>query len=613
MTITPIQAHELTWGDDLSMTADAATNAPWRINMLAVSDFGQPVPMVEAVTSLLVDGDLAVVNRWGNREVKVAFRITGDNGDALAHAEAALFAKAAAARPDPLYYTPPSIDALPTVFEVVAVSALERDYDDVWQLRERRRHERIYTCTFECLPWVRDVDLTTIPAIPAPTSPSTPAVYEIISAISGTPEFTPIVCHTSHFGTVTEDSASLSGNTWYRAYAANTYVGGTVFIAAQRTVSTSLAGFPYLTVDAEMSSQVAGGPDPYLRVVVGTAVFEPVAMVPLAVGVGFRYYFAGVPNTATNLQVRAYWQVDSVKTTRRLRIFELGRTDRIEIDGSSGLQVARTAIVGGSAPTQAAISLDAGALPLVGSTALIYTGPNPVAPLRPFRTASSAVSPDTAMISGARHTLAAATVYRVPANRFIDSTYSLVARLSFTGTKLIIWQARIVAADGTDIPGSDVVVTGTTTLTNPATDPWRLHVLASIELPTVALKTETTHAVEITLTAVADGSSIVLDEVWPLDTGNGAVTLINEPSAFQLTKIELLSPQLDAPRQAVIGTWDGYGAQDITRLTTPGAHVLKPGLLHVFTATDMAKYAQCALTYYRRHGMHAAAATEDSP
>lgn len=605
------QPYSLTWGD-IDLATDGDTGDSYRFECYADSQFGSPVPMIQAVASLLVDGDLAVINRWGNREFKVNLTLIGDDGVALASGEAALMLAATAERPAPLVWTPPAFDAAPSVLEVVTCT-VERDYDGDWSLDEQQRLQRHFTLTFECLPWVRDADLTTIPAIPAPTSPSTPAVYQTISNISGTPEFSPFVCHSAHFGAVTEDAGTLSGNSWYRAYAANTFVGGIVYVAAQRTVSTSLAGFPYLTVDAEMSSQVAGGPDPYLRVVVGTAAFEPVAMVPLSLGVGFRYYFSGVPDTATDLQVRAYWQVDTVKTTRRLRIFELGRTDRIEVDGSSGLQVARTAFVGGSAPTQAAISLDAEAMPLLGSTALIYTGPNPVTPMRPLLASSATVTPDTAMISGAKHALASASVYRIPVARLADAQYSLLARLNFTGSKTIAWQARMVAADGSTIPGSDLVVSGSTQVTNTTADPWKIHTLATLALPPVAIDDPvSTHAVEVTLSMATGGSTVTVDEVWPLDTENGAVTVIHEPSAFQLTRVECRSPQIDAPRPAVIGTWDGYGSQDITRLSTPGTHLLRPGLLHVFTATDLAKYAECSLTYYRRHGWHPAPDSTDA-
>ncbi|WP_370290236.1 hypothetical protein [Nocardioides sp.] len=595
------QPHSLTWGDiDLSTEAD--TGQSWRIEMLAVPKYGNPKPIIDAVESLLVDGDLAVINRWGNRELVVDVRICGDDGIALAQAEAALMAAATAERPDPLSWTPPALDGATAVFEVVTCT-IERGYGENWDHDESKRLHRYFTLTFECLPWVRDADLTTIPAIPAPTSPSTPAVYETISSISGVGDWSPLPCHAAHFGTVTEDSGTLGSNTWYRVYASNTLTAGTVFLQAERATSTSLAGFPYLTVDAELSSQAAGGPAPYLRIAVGTTEYDPVAIAPIPEG--FRYYFTGTPDTIANLKVRGYWQVEALRTTRRLRIFEIGRTDRIEVDGSSGLQVARTAVVGGSAPTQAAISLDAEAMPLLGSTALIYTGRTPVAPLRPFRISSSAVTTDTAMISGAKHTLAAPTVYRIPVARLVDAQYALLARLNFTGSKIIAWQARIVAADGTDIPGSDLIASGSTQLTNATTDPWMIHTLATLPLPPVAIDdAASTHAVEITLSMASGGSAVTVDEVWPLDSDNGDWTVIHEPSAFQLTRIECRSPQIDAPRPAVIGTWDGYGSQDITRLTVPGTHLLRPGLLHVFTATDMAKYAECAITYYRRHGWH---------
>lgn len=604
MTFT--QQHELTWGA-LFLDSIAEPDAPYRITTMSNgANFGKPMPLVEEVRSMLTDGSLSVTTGHDNRTITVTVCIEALDGESLALGEAALMAERSAEQVAPLVWTPPAGDAWAAVFDVVRVD-MERDYDTDWDFIEVSQSVRYYTLTFECLPWARDLLPTVIEAIPAPEDPDVPAVYETISDVSGTSDWTPSICHPGHFTSLTEDSGTDTYGTYYRAYAYDNFTNSTGFIVAIRSASTSLAGFPYLTVDVEMTSNPsAGQAAPYLRVsnATGIPLTAPVAQVALSATVR-RYYFEGLPDTIANLRVSSWWSVKTTHATRRMKIYEIGRTDRIEIDGTSGFQVARTAVVGGSAPTQAALTFDAGTDPLLGSTALIYTGQSPVIPMRNVLDTSASVTPDAAMISGAQNDLSSPMVFLVPVARLSDSTYSLLARMNFLTTAVINWSARIVAEDGSDIPGSEVVVTGARAALNDTADPWMIHELGAMQLPVIAVEGESTHAIEVTITGPTGAGVVDVDEAWLCDTTNGAVTVIHEPSAFQLTTIELRSPGLGAPRPAVIGTWVDHGTQNIQRLVTVlGTHLFKPGLLHVFTATDLAKYAGCTLTYFRRHHSH---------
>lgn len=603
--MTLVQPHELTWGDLVIDSTEDPTTA-WSCFALTSMDGGNPVPMVEALRSMLTDGSLEVTTGYDNRTMVVDVCLSAEDGESLALAEAAFMAEVLAASPSPLIWTPPLIGSWSGVFDVVRAT-LSKGYAADWDLEEVMRQRRFYTLTITALPWAHDLETTVIEALPVPVDPEDPAVYEVIDECDDDTGWTSQKCHTDHWGTVTIDNGTDGIGDWVRVYATNQYVSGTGYLAAIRPGSVSLAGLPYLTVDVVASNNPNSPKNrAMLRAsIVADGIPHEAAAIQVLPSGATRYYFEGVADSFTGLQIRGWWNAAGPLSTRRLNIYEIGRTDRIEIDGSLGYQVARTAFVGGSAPTQAALTFSTASGALVGSTALVYTGSSPAVPMRNLLDTSATVTPDTAMISGARNTLASASAFLVPVSQLSDSTYSLLARLDFSGTVSIDWSAKIVDSVGADIPGSEVVVSGTRLATNDTAADWMIHELAAIQLPVVVLEGSTSHAVEVTISMSSGGSGVTLDEAWLFDTDRGAVTVIHDPSSYDLTAIEYRSPGLGAPRPAVIGTWDTYGDQDISRLVTSlGTHLFWPGPLYVFTATDGAKYAGCELEYYRRHHTH---------
>lgn len=601
------QPHELTQGS-LVYDSDLDPDVPWAFTTLAEdSTFGNPVPLVEEVRSMLTDGSLAVVTGHGNREVSFRLQVAAADGQAMAQAEAALMAEKMAERPSPLVWTPPMVGAWPAVFDVVHMD-IQRDHSAGWDIDERFRQHRFYTITLVCLPWARDPEATVIEALPRPTDPNLPATYQVIDACTSLTGWEV----TDNYGGWTGEAISLPGDGSIQASGTATASTSPRYLNLNRTGSVTMGTTPYLTVDVVQSHTLQPLDSPIAIAVTsggqGTGNLPILAMQAIEIaGVGpATRYIVEPPATFTKLFVSAGWVArPGGSTALYWRIYEVGRTDRIEVNGSSGFQIARTAEVGGTAPTQAALSFDAGPDPLIGSSALVYTGSSEVVPMRTLRTSSATVTVDTTMISGARNDLSAPMVFRVPVSRLSQATYTLLARLSFTGSKTVAWQARVMSSTGTSIPGSDLVVSGSSLITNSTTDPWRIHSLAAIQMPVIAVEGSTTHVVEVTLSMTSGGNTVTVDEGWLCDTDAGAVTVLHEPSSYQLSSVELRSPQLDAPRSAVIGTWLTYGTQDISRLVDAfGAHLFKPGLLHVFTATDLAKYATCELTYYRRYHTH---------
>lgn len=608
------QPHELTWGG-LVLDSPADPDTPYLIETLVGTSFGNPVTLTEVVRSQFTDGDLAVRVGWGNREdFPVLLRVSATDGQALFQAEAALFTEVRAEQHNPLVWTSPALGAWPHAFDV-AMATLEREWDTSaggsWDHRERYSQTRLYRVLFNTLPFTRDLEPTVIPALDVPPDPDVPPVVEVINDC------------TSTTGWVRRHSPVSGGiGAWY-GLTGPTISGGGVrvtgnlrpgsgygWLSLELTDTVDMTGTPYLTIDVEESFTGAAPNQVSVRFDSGTPddlIAEPVAMLPTSTAGVIRYYFEAPASFDTILLRLRILRSATAERQGSLKARNVSRTDRVQISGSNGFQVARTAIIEGTAPTGAAVRLDAGENPLVGSVAMIYTGKSPVVPLRALRISSASVTVDPTKISGGTNDLSTDMVIRIPVARVSESIYTVLALLSFTGNKIIEWSARMVAADGSDIPGSDLVVNGSTLVRNPSTDPWRIHALAALQLPIIAVEGETTHAIELTLSMTSGGNTVTIDEGWLADTAKnrGAVTLVHEPSEHQLTAIEIRSAQLDAPRPAVIGTWAEHGVQDISRLALPGTHQFDPGLLHIFTATDIAKNAPCELRYYRRYFLHA--------
>lgn len=608
------QPHELTWG---SLVCDSVVepDVAWRCETLAAgSSFGAPVPLVEVVQSWLADGSLATVTRWGNRRVSFRVRLSAPDGLALAQAEAAFMAEVTAERPSPLVWTPPAFDGWPAVYDVVAVVEFGQDFGDGWDFDEKYRLHRFYTVTLECLPWVHPLDKTVIPAIPAPVDPATPASFAPINTADSTQNWTGR--HNPVSGAWSSLVLSATGG----------------YVRYSGTLNWNEAGnYPRQGLRYDFGTLVTDPTRPYLYIEFDITPTTPT----LAWWLRWNFNSNSDPGTLAeapvgvetlaNGNIRAYWEVPtqgipvinsvlldyepvrpgtaSATWSHRIDVYEIGLVDKVAIVGTNGFQVARTAQIGGTAPTQAAIRFDAGADPLVGTTAMVYTGGSPVVPLRPLLTSSATVTVDATKISGAYNDLSVATKYVVPISRLSRAGYTILARLNGTGDFTVSWTAKIVSTAGALIPGSEVVESGDMLCSNPVSngDPWMIHVLGKAPMPVVATEGDVEHAVEVSLSMATGGASVQLDAAWLCDTDTGAVTVIYEPSANQLSAIELRSPQVDSPVPEAVGTWITYGIQNIDRLVTDeGTHEIRPGTLHVYTATDLAQYAECSLELYER-------------
>lgn len=622
------QPHELTFGGFV-LSSSAPADVPWLCEATAKTSFGQVVPIVEALRqTLLIDGAEMVRTGTDNREVSVQVRITATDGQAMAQAEHALDALVDADRPPPLVWTPPMVGAWPMAFDVLAVR-VDRVYDDMWDFDERFRQRRTWELVFTCLPYVHDLEPVVIPALPVPELPAPDPVRISLDDCNSAAGWALAKGPTAEPSS-TSGPGVVSGSIVVGV--ARTATVPTPWLAAVRT---GWAGayvvdwdtYPYLGFRVGVQVDPDGG-DPAAAVVAPHVVMEydtgaawvsspPVAAIGLT-GVGYELIydlvFPAPPEDAVAVRVRVDFPAPPlVDQWVYLSVAEVFAIDRALPAAATGRQVARTTTVEGSAPTGAAIVLDTaetGGGPLLAATALIYTGPSPVVRLRPWVTSSALPFAGAAYLSGARNDLSSPMVMRVPVADLVESTYDLLARMHYTGQVVVQWSARVVDATGGPVPGSDQTTTGECLLVNLPATPDRIETIASIQLPILGSLTPPEDAdwrVEITLSVDEDGDAVYVDEGWLADVGDGeraAVTIIHEPSAYDLSRVEVRSPQIDAVRYATIGTWIGHGSQDIGYIAPPGKHRFKPGPLHIFTACDVAQYPGCSLTYYRRYSHH---------
>ena len=603
MTLLYSQAHELTWGA-LALDAEVAPDLPFRIDTMADgSTLGNPVPMVEIVESMLTDGSLSTVTSYGNREVTFRVRVAAPDGLALAQGESALTAEAMADRPAPLVWRPPSGDAWPCVFDVVTAK-LDGDYSDGWDLDESMRACLYYTLTLECLPWTHPEETVIIPALPVPEDPEADQVIETVDDCESLAGWTGAVnpaasgwtdlSLTQSSGAVRYSGMKMAGTNGYDTYMSLTRTGAEV----------DMTTTPYLIVDLRLWSSP---PRISLRFNGDMSTpYTPVAIERHDVTLDrWKVYFEA-PESFTSVTIITF-QPKTSQHLRYLYAFDISRTDRLPAADSDGYQVARTAFVGGTAPTQAAVRFattldgDPGVDQLMTRTAMIYTGANPAVTLRPLVETSAPTAPDASTVSGTSNNLSAPTVALVPVSKVAEANFALFARLKFTGTITVSWSANLVDSTGADFPGSDVVESGSMLLTH-ASNVWAIHQLGTIPLPILAdLGDDSTHQIELTISMSSGGASVLFDDGWLLDDDNGAVTVINTTATTGPYKLELRSPQLDSPRPAIIGTWAAYGSQDVTRMADRmGTHLFKPGLLYMLTVADGMKYAPCELEYYER-------------
>jgi hypothetical protein len=416
---------------------------------------------------------------------------------------------------------------------------------------------------------------------------------------------TPHASTSTATSTTAATSLSASGGHVDLSGVAGPAYGGTRTLTLTRTGAVAMGATPYLRVSAAVS--VTGGTaTPVFKIGTGTAVpVTPEVVAPSAIAGYTDYYFT--TGSFDRLVIEATAAGGSNTPTVNISVAHVARTDAIAGAGTLR-QVARTATVTGAAPTQAAIRLyDATEAPL-GTDILVYTSTNTswIPALRPFRVSSSTVGADPARVSGFANTLASAMVFRIPARRLTEGTYSLLANLNVIGAATLTWSTRIVSSTGAATIGSSQTQSGSTLLINPLGTGYRVYNLASLLLPPALVEGD--QMVEITL---GGGGGITIDEAWLFCRDDGVLTWI--PDTDSMSWIEIRSPEIGSDSPTIYGGTGEFGENPVcvdwkTSMTPAygacGQHVTEPGQMQVFTVCTTSQAAQSELEFYPRYHSH---------
>lgn len=626
MSMPTLQQHSILWGD-LQLHGPDQPDVDYDMKAIGVgTNFGNPVPIVEAVRSLAIDGALAAITGWDNREFPIRLRVAANNGETHAQVEAALVAQCLLDRPPPLIWTPPLGSSAPVVFDVV-VAELDRDTDDGWDQDEKRQGFRYWKLTLTCLPSVHPIDSSTIEAIAPPSSPGSPSVTDVLdectsATVSNWSLDTDMASHT---GPTAGTTGTLQT---YIQVTGGTLVSGTQHLHAIRAGSLTMpAGQQYLAIDVKAFEQVTGGTVnlPGNLQVRLDGVTYPIALVGTGLGQAqsTRLYVSAPGVTFTELRVLKDYD-DSIGShigrpviinSAVLQVFRVAATNVLgDTTTSTTRQQARSATVYGSMPTRATIRLYDATPGNLGANTLIYTSNNLdfTPPLRRWLVSSASVSTDTSMVSGGYHDLSVPTVFNIPASMLEDAAYALMARIKVTTAGTLSWQARLVDSSGAATLGSGRILSGSISLpvtTGMTVSGFQVFDLADrLQLPPIEVETDD-YNVEITLTGTAN---MTLDEGFLFDLDNGALTWVQDQDGLQW--IEVRSPELGAARPSVFGGIGPVGTMSQCidyKCLSFGAHRFIPGPLQVFTMTTTSLVAQCELEYFPRFHSHVQAVVLD--
>lgn len=608
--LSTVPAGSLIVGDtDVIGNLPTLDPLPYIIETMAEgTDWGDADAIVAEIRAQILDGEVATVSSYENREATVRVRITGDDGDALAQGEAALMAEVNRGR-NTLAWVPKLAAAEPCVFDVV-YSVLAFELED---LLETKRIQRIYVLTLACLPFPRTEKKVLIENLPVPTTSTGSGVAPTnVDSGSSTTNWTG------------QDTAVVTAET-------PSWAGGNTVVVGRRNGATACRIY-------RSNVPAATGGRQFLRVTgwglwsaIGGKIYAQAAL-KWAMGTGDPVYITPVAYTykASSGFFDALFYLPSGLTGNRLRI-AMSYTgphpanvhhSALAINGidwvgdapftSTTRQMSRTLPVYGAARTEGelevrALAVDGVTPEQLGPHTLVYTraaGAGVQPPLRTWRTAGMTTTADAALVSGAREALAAVTLtYVVPADLVKPGTYQIVARArcSNTNAQTLTVTASTATTDASLLPTNTASISRTLNFTAAST--WQFVSIGEMTLPTV----EAGHtAANLTLTIQSATANVVdLDEAWIFNTDDGQLTLV-DTSGSGVSMLRIAGATLDRPQPSVwVGTADGTAVVNAgVRVLWRGSHQFNPGDVEVFTVTTTTARARAALRYYPRAHTH---------
>jgi hypothetical protein len=571
--------HSLTLGSLLLTNSVADEDHDFTFDVLADgATFGVAQGVQEVVRSLLADGDLYRITRYGNREVSFRVQIEGPSLGSLAHGEAAL--RAEVGRPNLLTWQPPDALSVPTVFEVVA-SEMAQTFDDLDELKRRR----VFVVTLTCGPFARSADMVTVEAL-----------------VSGTSTVVVDTCDSTTGWAVADGSpdtlSTSAGAVW-----ATDSAGGNDQMSLRRAASIDVSAHPYFKL--EWKANPGSG---YMILGISAAANPfPSELRRVALGDGwFRSTWLVEPGDLDSGFQLSYVNT-SPSTTDYLAIREVSKSD--VAPGTTPRQQTRIIVVGGTERTPASIHVqpENGTDPL--EQIIVHTCPEDGSgyspPLRRWRTAdSSGTEVDSPItLSGKYESIvsgAGGFYAEVPTSALPEGGYALMARIAVTnvagGDVTIFWSTSTIFPDATTQQG---YVNGSITHSFSA-DGYEMVPIDVLSLPSVRTMAG---KVQIVLQVVSHPDDVVLDEAWLFRVDDDCALTIVETERPHLW---LDSAGVSSPVPTV---WVGDGEETTVHpsegLKQMGAHVLSPEGTAAFTAA-LTDNPLTDATFYRRWHSNAA-------
>jgi hypothetical protein len=580
--------HSLTLGSLLLTGSVADADYDFTFDVLADgATFGVAQGVQEVVRSLLADGDLVRVTRYGNREVSFRVQIEGPTLGSLAHGEAAL--RAEIGRRNLLTWQAPDVLAVPTVFEVVA-SEMAQTFDDLDELKRRRT----FVVTLTCAPFARSAEAVTVDALVVPGSDITETVNDADattgwSASAGNPaggSSTPTVTDEGTYVQATSTMPPPAG-------AGRWTLDLTLVVAAVDMTDT-----PYLRVRTLGSGGT--GLDFWVKYSGGSRHVIPTVSRLISATVTEHFLdvtAVGVP--LTGLVIRRNGEGPVTLTTG---VDDVSRTNTLT--QVSARQITRVLDVGGTERTPASIHVQSEDGTTELGQVIVHTCPEDGSgyspPLQRWRTVGQTRTPDATAFSGNYEEINVTSwIAEVPTSALPEGGYTLLARLrcQSAATVTVTWSTSTIFPDATTQEGFTV---GTVQHTFDASNVWNLVKMEALTLPSVRTMAG---KVQIALQVAAASPVVTLDEAW--------LFRVDDDCALTFMETERPHLWLDSPdvTSSVPRIWIGDGFDTKVHpgegLGQMGTHVLSPDGTAVFTAA-LTDYPETDATFFRRWHSNAA-------
>ena len=492
---------------------------------------GTPVPVDQAVDTLLQDGSKVVTTGHDNREVSFIVKVCGSDLDVLSQGETALFLECA--RPNTLTVVPWDGIGATTVFDVWT-STLEPYYDDMLELR---RMERAYRLTLTCAPFGRsesevvDAGIVATGAASVQINACDSLTGWTVSPLGGSGGTLSIDTTTKFEGTgsikiapASSSSQRLSDSTWLATSEVAVTVSG-LSLDLTTTPFVSVTCFVRYFNSHSARCLVDGNEVPLMSTQTRTT----------GGGAWRTYYFRSTDAAVSSLSfvVTAATVTGDPASANPytppadygIRIDDIRRSGVLPSSSSTGRESTRLVKIDGSARTQASLQISHETAGL--GDVLVYTNPvlSPTGytpELRRWRASGPATpNADANSISGFTETISATTptVFEIPADPLPRGGYLLFARVRASGSGSVktAFTYTVATHVGSSLLGSRSY-TGF-----PASAPvgsFSIVALGGLTLPPVDVAPGSNATVQLSITEASGG--VVVDELWVFAMGDDA-------------------------------------------------------------------------------------------